>query len=98
MFAEEFPNPLTSHSVSSVDKLIDELRACRRRGYSIDNQQVADGLVCYGASVLNSQNRPIAGVAVSLPKDEYSKDEEARIIRNVKAIADTISARLGADI
>lgn len=94
----QLPEPLTPYSVQDIDQLIEELRACRTRGYSIDNQQVSEGMVCYGASVLNSQNRPIAGVAVSLPKDEYSKDEEARIIRNVKEIANTISVRLGADI
>jgi len=98
LFEEQFPEPLTANSVTDVDLLIEELRACRERGYSIDNQQISDGMVCYGASVLNSQNRPIAGVAVSLPKGESSEDEEAHIIRNVKTIAKTISLRLGADV
>lgn len=98
LLAERFPEPITPYSVDNIDSLIEELHACRERGYSIDNQQVSEGMVCFAASVLDSQNRPIAGVAVSLPKGEYSQEEEARIIRNVKDIANTISVRLGAEI
>ena len=93
-----FPQPRTSHSVADIDALLDELRIVRERGYSVDDEQVAEGMVCFAASVLNSRNRPIAGVAVSLPKGGFGKDEEARIVASVKEIADEISHRLGADI
>lgn len=98
LLADNFPEPLTPHSVVDLPSLLEELEACRCRGYSIDDQQVEEGMVCFAASVLNSKNRPIAGVAVSLPKDEYSAEEEFTIIRNVKDIAKKLSLRLGAEI
>jgi IclR family transcriptional regulator, blcABC operon repressor len=98
LFDGNFPAPLTRNSVKSLRDLLDELAACRSQGYSIDDQQVSEGMMCFAASVLNSRNRPIAGVAVSLPKAEYRAEEQARFIRNVKDIAEKISRRLGAEI
>lgn len=93
-----FPEPLTPHSVANVDDLLEELREVRERGYSIDDQQVSEGMVCFAASVLNSLNRPIAGVAVSMPKGELPSVERDTVIQSVKHIARTISRRLGAEL
>lgn len=98
LFADGLPEPRTSHSVRSIEGLLDELRQIRENGFSCDDQQVAEGIVCYGASVLDSRNRPIAGVAVSLLADKVSKDEKSQIISNVQRIAARLSHRMGADL
>ena len=98
LYASDFPAPLTRRSPKSVAQLIKELEACRKRGYSIDDEGVRDGMVCFGCPVLDSRNRPIAALAVSLPKHDFSADEIAAIIADVREIATTISARLGADV
>ncbi len=98
LYASDFPAPLTRQSVKGVAQLIKELEACRKRGYSIDDEGVRDGMVCFGYPVLNSRNRPIAGLAVSLPKHDFSDDEIEKIIADVREIAKKISGRLGADV
>lgn len=98
LFPEGLPEPRTPHSVQSLDVLLDELREVRLNGYSCDDEQVAEGIVCYGASVLDSRNRPIAGVAVSLPADKLEAEEKARIISDVQRIATRLSHRMGADL
>mgnify|MGYP001061747659 CR=1 FL=1 len=98
LYAGGLPSPRTPYSVQSIDRLIEELDEARESGYSIDNQQVAEGLVCYGAAVLNSRNRPIAGVAVSLLAEKVSSHDLQRIIANVQRIATKLSHRMGADI
>jgi DNA-binding IclR family transcriptional regulator len=98
LYADGLPEPRTPHSVQSIDSLVRELQDVRRNGYSVDNQQVAEGIVCYGASVLDSRNRPIAGVAVSLAADDLSDGERIRIISNVQRIAARLSRRMGADL
>ncbi len=98
LFSDGFPAPRTSQSVVSVEDLIHELREVRRRGFSVDNQQVADGIVCFGACVLNSLNRPIAGVAVSLPVERMVDLSKSSIIANVQRIAVRLSHRMGADM
>ncbi len=98
LYAHGLPPPRTAFSTQSLERLIEELEEVRGNGYSCDNQQVAEGIVCFGASVLNSRNRPIAGVAVSMLAEKLSEEEKARIISNVQRIAKRLSHRMGADI
>jgi DNA-binding IclR family transcriptional regulator len=98
LFATGLPAPRTPKSVRSIDQLLSELHQIRRDGYSCDDEQVAEGMVCYGASVLDSRNRPIAGVAVSLPPKNFSTAERNNIINNLKGIASRLSRRMGADL
>jgi len=96
--SDVLPEPRTPHSVQTLDALLAELQTIRRVGYSYDNQQVAEGIVCFGASVLDSRNRPIAGIAVSLPAEQLTEDERNQIITNVQRMASRLSARMGADL
>lgn len=98
LYADGLPPARTPHSVQDVERLIAELQDVRRSGYSCDDQQVAEGIVCFGASVLDSRNRPIAGVAVSLPTDALAHGERDRVIDNVQRIAMRLSHRMGADL
>lgn len=97
-YAQGLPAARTAHSVQDIDRLLDELRQIRARGYSCDDQQVAEGIICFGAAVLDSRNRPMAGVAVSLPADALSQAERDRVIANVQRIAARLSHRMGADL
>lgn len=92
------PAPRTPNSVQDIDVLLAELRTIRENGYSMDNQEVAEGVVCYGAAVLNSLNQPIAGVAVSLPVDQFGQAEADSAIHNVRRIAERLSYRMGAEL
>jgi DNA-binding IclR family transcriptional regulator len=98
IMANRWPSPLTSNSVKSVEDLILELEDTRRRGYSIDNEQVQDGMWCFGTAVLNSTNKAIAGVAVSLLKSNIKVDQLDIIPKNIRHVANMLSYRLGADL
>eukprot|EP01037_Dinobryon_pediforme_P015632 gene15632-15779_t len=98
LYVNGLPKPRTSFSTRSVERLLEELEEVRANGYSCDDQQVAEGIVCFGASVLNSRNRPIAGVAVSILAEKLSEDEKAQIISDVQRIAKRLSHRMGADL
>jgi DNA-binding IclR family transcriptional regulator len=98
LIAGPFPPPLTHNSVQNIDALLEELATVRAQGYSVDNEQVQIGMVCYGASVLDSLNRPIAGVAVSLPVDAIAEIGNDVIVENIKDISKKISVRLGAKL
>ncbi|MGL1919894.1 MAG: IclR family transcriptional regulator [Hyphomicrobiales bacterium] len=96
LLKNKIPAPLTKHSNQNIDALLAELALVRLKGYSVDNQQVTEGMVCYGASVVNSLNQPIAGVAVSLSIEAIETFGEKHIIESVKDISQKISLRLGA--
>jgi DNA-binding IclR family transcriptional regulator len=98
LYSDGLPDPITPHSVQTLDNLLMELRNTRDNGYSCDNEQVCEGIICFGASILDSRNRPIAGVAVSLPAEKLSNKERRLIISNVQRIATKLSHRMGADL
>lgn len=98
LYPSGLPEPRTSHSVRSVGHLIEELRQVRRDNYSLDDQQVAEGLLCFGAAVLDSSNRPIAAIAVSVPSERYLDDSKPDLVSDVQRIAARLSQRMGADM
>lgn len=98
IYLDGLPEPRTAKSVRTIDKLIDELHDIRRNGISCDDQQVAEGIVCYGAAVLNSLNRPIAAIAVSMLAEQLSTTDRAQVIADVQRIAAQLSRRMGADL
>lgn len=98
LFEKDFPAPITDKSVRDVDDLIGELKACRTRGYSVENEQVSAGMQCFAAPVLNSHNRPIAAIAVSFPKEDISFEKEKGIVSDVQDIARKLSLRMGAQV
>lgn len=98
MFENGFPEPRARNSVQTLERLMADIRKCRNEGYSVDNQEVSDGMICYGCAVLDAANQPIAAVAVSLPVDDPILKNKDQVIANIKDIAERISMRLGANL
>lgn len=98
VMANRWPTALTPNSVRDVEELIAELREVRNRGYSVDNGQVQDGMWCFGTPVLNSANKVIAGVAVSMLASEVNEAQTAALSKKIRHVANMLSYRLGADL
>ncbi|RZT39554.1 IclR family transcriptional regulator [Cupriavidus agavae] len=97
LFAEGLPPRLTRASVASVAQLADELHTVRATGYSIDNGQMREGMTCFGAPVFDTSGPRAAGaIAVSYLTSEIDAATGQRIGRQVRALANQLSARLGA--
>ncbi|KEO56590.1 IclR family transcriptional regulator [Thioclava indica] len=96
LFSKGMPGPMTPYSVQDMSELMRQLRSVQQQGYSVDNQEVAEGMTCIGAPVLDSQNQPIAAIAVSLLADTLSKGELDDVAASVREIARSLSVKLGA--
>jgi DNA-binding IclR family transcriptional regulator len=96
LFPKGLPNPMTPYSVLDMSELMRQLRSVQERGYSVDNQEVAEGMTCIGAPVLNAKNQPIAAIAVSLLAGTLSKGELDEVAASVREIARSLSVKLGA--
>ena len=55
----------TSKTLSSPEELMAALERIRRRGYSIDDEEMEIGTRCVGAPILDSNQRAIAALSVS---------------------------------
>lgn len=98
LYADSFPTSLTAHSVRNVDDLIAEVDVVRKSGFSVDDQQVKEGMMCCGAAVLNAQNQPVAGIAVSLSSEAFFLLGQDTIAISMQEMSKKISLRLGAEL
>ncbi len=97
-----FPDGLTTHLTRkgprTVDALLKELALARRRGYSVDDEAVREGVYSFGAPVFDASGVAVAGVAVCINKALLGADQGERHRLATLAVARTLSQRLGADV
>jgi DNA-binding IclR family transcriptional regulator len=86
---------LTRHSVSSLDELTAELERVRDRGYAIDDEEAALGMVCFGAAVLDCSRRPAGALSVSMVKAAVDAERAATASRAILELAQALTRRLG---
>ena len=55
----------TGHTITEPDKLIEELRVSRERGYAVDNEEESVGVRCVAAAVRTSSGKVAGAVSVS---------------------------------
>jgi DNA-binding IclR family transcriptional regulator len=89
------PLPRHNHrTITSLDKLKQELRLARKRGYSVDNEEDEIGLRCLGAPILSHDNRAIAALSVAGTTAQIPLQSVAALAEAVKDTAANITAQL----
>lgn len=89
---------LTRKGPRSIDAVLKERTLTRRRGFSIDDESVREGVYSFGAAVFDASGQAVAGVAVCLNKALLGVDHGERHRQAVLAVARTLSQRLGANV
>jgi IclR family transcriptional regulator, acetate operon repressor len=85
----------TASTLATPQALREELRKVRERGYSFDNEEMEEGVVCVAAPVFDRQGQLVAAISVSGPTSRMLGSDVARVIDPVRASAAEISAALG---
>lgn len=84
----------TPNTITDAGALRRELDLIARRGYSIDNVEVEEGVACYAAPVLDHRGLPVAAVSVAGPAERiFAKGE--RLGELVAKTTTDLSRRLG---
>lgn len=92
---EGFPAPLTPCSAPSLEVLRGELAQVRQRGFSIDDGQVREGMICLGAVLRDHAGAASAAIALSLTRSEATEAEIASLGAQLRDAAAALSRRLG---
>lgn len=95
VLGDALPAPLTPRSARTVDEALARIAQARAAGHSLDAEQVRLGMSCIGAPVLGAEGRPLAAVAVSVPTEELTAAEEARLAAALSQVAQALSRRMG---
>jgi DNA-binding IclR family transcriptional regulator len=85
----------TSHTITDGDELLRHLRAVRRLGFAIDDQENELHTRCIGAGIVDSRGAPIGGVSLSSLAFDLDKKKVTRLAPLVVAAADSLSEALG---
>lgn len=92
---ERFPSPLTPRSVGTIAQLEQELAATRTRGFSIDDGQIREGMICIGAVIRDYSGAATAGIAISLTRSEADDGMVTRLGAELREAAQALSIRIG---
>ena len=83
---------LTEHSYGLPSELLADLEATRQRGYAIDYEETADGVVCFGVAVPErfAGLGPAAGpwaISVALLKARATDQRRDQLVRDLKELS-----------
>lgn len=95
-----FPQPkLTAKTETSLPKLRKLLSQAAKDGYSIDDEEVREGMLAFGAPVLGPHgSEAVAGVAVALQRDSATAKVRKEAVAEIRLLARTLSHQLGAEV
>lgn len=85
----------TTLTLTSEASLMRDLARTRERGYSVDDQERAEGMRCIAAPIFNAHGEPVAGLSVSGPAFRVSLSGAVVIGALVRAAADQVTEDTG---
>ena len=85
----------TPNTICSESDYRKELLKVREKGYAIDMEEEADGVICIGAPVFDYRGTPKAAIWVTGPKFRLTQERIEKTAQAVKLYSDQLSLRLG---
>ena len=95
IFRSRVLRPYTVNTVKTLDRLLTELRVIRRRGYSVDNEEIEIGLRCVGAPIKDHTGAMVGAISTAAPSARLVAQKIPSVGRLVMAVAAEISEQLG---
>ncbi|MDZ5698304.1 IclR family transcriptional regulator [Chelativorans sp. M5D2P16] len=84
----------TPNTITTLSGLIEELRLVRRSGFAIDEEELEENVICYGAALRDGAGAVIGSISCSIPKSRATPDYRTHIARSVVRCAQDLSDRL----
>ncbi|MGH2670610.1 MAG: IclR family transcriptional regulator, partial [bacterium] len=85
----------TPNTITNVSRLERELALIRERGYSVDNEEIEEGLVCVGAPVRDYSGSVVASISIAGPAFRLTKAKIPAVAAKVTRGAGEFSTALG---
>jgi len=87
--------PLTPRTITSKEKLVEELKAIRKQGYSLDHREIEGEVECIGAPIRDHLGNVIAALSISGPQRKIGTPQEKQFISQVIEAASLVSSKMG---
>ena len=87
--------PRTTHTITEIDTLLVNLALTRRRGFAVDDEEDAEGVLCAGAAFFDHGGTCAGAVSVTGIKGDLSAWRIDELGRTVRRYGDRVSHLLG---
>ena len=87
----------TSNTITSLDKLYNELRKIKNTGYSVNEAETFDYVYGIGAAIIDTQKRAIAAISISGTKGSINVKTIPVLAKKVLETSSKISSKLSND-
>jgi IclR family transcriptional regulator, KDG regulon repressor len=87
--------PFTSRTITSKQKLMEELRIIRKQGYALDRREIEEDVECIGSPIQNHLGNVVAAISISGPQRKVGTPRERQFIHAVVKAAALISSKMG---
>ena len=85
----------TDKTITSPEKLRQQLDEVRERGYAVDDEELEEGIRAVSAPICNRRGEISASISVPGPTSRMTKDRIPQIAQALRETARTISRRMG---
>jgi IclR family acetate operon transcriptional repressor len=85
----------TDNTITSLDRLSEDLAAVRERGWAVDDEERQLGMRCLAAPIFNEFREIVAGISISGPAVRLPDGKLAEFGPLVRAGADEVTHRIG---
>jgi IclR family transcriptional regulator, KDG regulon repressor len=86
---------LASNTITDVDGMNKELEKVRSQGYSIDDEEIEDGLRCVAAPIFDHKGDVAGALSIAGPTSRMTKTRMKELAGLIKETARQISNKLG---
>ena len=93
LLPERFPK-LTENTTTTRSEFLSRLKAFNKQGYSVDNEELYNGVYALGVPVFDQLSRPVSAVSAILPATRAVEEREAEIVNELKRTSRIISGEL----
>jgi IclR family acetate operon transcriptional repressor len=87
--------PRTTHTITEIGTLLQNLTLTRRRGFAVDDEEDAEGVLCAGAAFFDHGGTCAGAVSVTGIKGDLSAWKIDELGRTVRRYGDRVSQLLG---
>ena len=95
IFRNQVLRPYTANTVKTLSQLLTDLRMIRKRGYSVDNEEIEIGLRCVGAPIKDYTGAMVGAISAAAPSARLSSQKIHSVGKLVVTTAEEISEKLG---
>ncbi len=91
----------TPNTITTLDKLTQELEEVQRRGYAYDYEEVALGLCCIAAPIRDLDGKVIAAISLSVPTQRFYPQQEnyaTIILKSAQRISENLGYRMNKSV